>query len=154
MRRFLLPFGLVLLLLLVSSSPLVARPGTKIKLQVRDTAIRDVLMVLAKTAKVNILVSKNVQGKCSLELQDVPALTAIGLISRINNYRAAYVEGVVCVGTADDISQLKGRGQFALYQLKHAKSADIAAIVAKIYKDVDVIEDPRTNSIIITGSKK
>ena len=154
MRRFMLPIGLVFLLLFASNHPLFARPGKKIKLQVRETAIRDVLMVLARTAKVNILVSKSVKGKCSLELHDVPALTAIGLISRINKYRAAMVEGVVCVGTKEDISQLKGGGQFALYQLKHAKSADIASIVAKIYKDVEVIEDPRTNSIIITGSKK
>lgn len=154
MRKFVLLVGIVVCLACSFSETVQARKGKKIKLQVRETEIRDVLMVLAKTAKVNILVANTVKGRVSFELNDIDALKAIGLVARIHRYRAALVEGVVCVGKKEDIAELKGRGEYALYQLKHAKSADIAAMVSKIYKDVEVIEDPRTNSIIITGSKK
>lgn len=143
--------SLMLFVCVLAAVPVQARPGRKIKLQVRDTDIRDVLLVLAKTAKTNILIAKSVRGKVSLELVDVPALTAIGLVARINRFRVAMVEGVVCVGAKEDIANLRNRGDYALHQLQHARAADMAAIVGKIYKDVDVVEDPRTNTIIITG---
>jgi len=145
---------MALLVTLCLAIPAAARPGSNVKLQVRETELRDVLMILAKTAKTNILVSKSVRGKTSLELTDVPALTAIGLVARINGYKAALVEGVVCVGTAEDVAGLRQGGDLAVLQLRHAKSADMAAIIAKAVKDVDIIEDPRTNSVIIRAPKQ
>lgn len=124
-----------------------------ITLTVRDVEVRDVLLLLARAAKVNVLISPQVKGKMATELHDIDPLEAMGLVARINGYRAAVVQRVVCVGPAADIDDLRGGGEIAVIQLRSAKSADVAALVSKLYKDLEIIEDPATNSIIV-GPKR
>ena len=126
---------------------------TPITLTVRDVEVRDVLLLLARAAKVNVLISPQVKGKMATELHDIDPLEAMGLVARINGYRAAVVQRVVCVGPAADIEDLRGGGEIAVIQLRSAKSSDVAALVSKLYKDLEIIEDPATNSIIV-GPKR
>lgn len=151
-----------LLAVLVLLALLVPGPGraegtrprrTPITLTVRDVEVRDVLLLLARAAKVSVLVSPQVKGKMATELHDIDPLEAMGLVARINGYRAAVVQKVVCVGPAADIENLRGGGEVAVIQLRSAKSSDVAALVSKLYKDLEIVEDPATNSLIV-GPKR
>jgi len=121
------------------------------QIAVREASLRDVLLVLARYARCNVLISKNVSGKVSLELNDIPPLEAIGLVARINGYQASIVGRVVCIGTCEDIAGLRQGGKYALLQLRNARSRDMQKLLSRVFEGIDVVEDSRTNSVVIIG---
>ena len=112
--------ALFLCLVLVAHGPAAPRP--KINLQVRQADLRDVFVIIARFAKVNVLVSKEVKGKVSLELVGVDYLRAMDAIARLNGYEILLRDGVVCVGDKEAIRRVRGRGFSQVLTLKPRRS--------------------------------
>ena len=130
-------------------SPLEAASRPKINLQVRQADLRDVFVIIARYAKVNVLVSKEVQGKVNLELVGVDWLRAMDAIARLNGYELAMRDNIVCIGDAEAIRRVRGRGVAEILTLNHADPEAMAKILRKIDEKLEVMTDPRTNSIVI-----
>ena len=66
------------------SSPVFAQEKL-ITLDVKDMEIADVLRMIADQSGLNILTSKNVQGKITIDLEDVDMEAALDAILKVNN---------------------------------------------------------------------
>ena len=121
----------------------------KINLQVRDAELRDVFIIIARFAGVNILLSREVKGKITLELYGVDYLRALDVIARLNKYQVLVKDNVICIGDKDAIARVRGSGTSRVFTLNHSDPESTAKILRKIYKDFEVMTDARTNSIVI-----
>lgn len=142
--------GLLLSLFLASVGPVAsAERRPKINLQVRQADLRDVFIIIARFARVNVLLSREVKGKISLELVGVDYLRAMDAIARLNGYEILLKDGIVCIGDEDAIRRVRGQGVSEVLTLNHADPEAMAKLLRKVHKDLEVMTDPRTNSIVI-----
>ena len=154
-------------------------PRGTVSLDLRDTDVRDVLLLFANQYKVNIIVGEEVKGKVTLTLHDVPIRTAFtsildnaglgyrqaGPILRVNSLKQikenqAIEPLVTRVVTLNYFTTRFGaRSTSGASKLSSAESEqedDLAQLKASLEKHLSgapgssVTVVPRTNSIIVT----
>lgn len=74
-----------------------AEPAARIDLAVRDASVRDVLRMIATAANVGLVVSDEVTGNVTLEVDNVTWRQAIDVIAHLENLVVTEVNGVVLV---------------------------------------------------------
>ena len=102
------------------SNPVFAQDKL-ITLDVKDMEIADVLRMIADQIGLNILTSKNVQGKITIDLEDVDMEAALDAILKVNNCTYVKEDNIIQVYT---LMVLKQKEQFArqitrVYTLKY-----------------------------------
>ena len=136
----------------------IASAAGVFSLQSRDIDVRDVCQAIARSAKINIVFSKDVHGKIAVDLKQVPALEALKLVAKINKLYVHKVEGLkntYAVARRADIEDEFLKGTNMVYVLKYAKASDIQGILSKALgksTNINVEVDDRTNSLVVTGS--
>lgn len=71
-------------------APVVVNDAT-ITLDVKDADIRDVINQIAEIARVNVVISREVKGKVTSKLKDVPWLVALNAVAESNRYHVLKV---------------------------------------------------------------
>ena len=142
--------------------------GDPLSLSVQDIELRSVLQVFADFTGLNLIVSDAVQGRITLNLQDVPWDQALDLVLSSKGLGKRVEGNVLFVAPENDIAaralqSLESHNKLALLaplrrellQINYAKAADIASLfqsVAGAQLDADqrgsITVDDRTNSII------
>ncbi|TYB31385.1 MAG: type IV pilus secretin PilQ [Candidatus Mcinerneyibacterium aminivorans] len=142
----------------------IKREGLKLKdISVQDANITSLLAEIAKVAGYNIVMSKSVSGKVSVDLHNVTWEKALDIILRTNGYAYRIDENIIRVATLQELKeevqarqeqqQLKNAGpkEVRIIPISYADPSDITKTVeGTLSNDAKITVDKRTNSIIIT----
>ena len=129
----------------------------RINLDVKNMSIIDVMRLLAEQGKVNIVASRNVQGRVSAKLQDVSVKQALGAILDANNFTYKEEDGIIKVFTRQDIIQKEQTEVLVskIFQLKNIKAAEIRQILNSLKSPRGKVEiDAVSNQAVLTDSHK
>jgi type IV pilus secretin PilQ/predicted competence protein len=108
--------------------------------------IGQVLRLLARQSKINLVVSEAVTGTVTMRLEDVTALQAIGIIVKAKGLFMDKIEGVYYVKTATEKTAEPTESDS--YQFSYARAKDIAPLLASQLASKDPPQiDERTNTI-------
>ncbi|HEX4665654.1 MAG TPA: secretin N-terminal domain-containing protein [Chthoniobacterales bacterium] len=108
--------------------------------------VGQVLRLLARQAKVNMVVSEAVTGTVTMRLEDVTALQAIGIIVKSKGLFMDQIDNVYYIKTAAERTAEPTESDS--YQFSYARAKEIAPLLASQLASKDVPQvDERTNTI-------
>lgn len=128
-----------------------------ITLDVKDMEITDVIRMIADQSGLNIVTSKNVHGKISIDLVDVEVESALDAILKVNSCTYIKEDDIIQVYT---LTELRQQEQFArlvtkVYTLNYIKAADIKAALLSLKSEKGRVEvEPKTNRVVVTDTRE
>ncbi|MFH1459227.1 MAG: secretin N-terminal domain-containing protein [Candidatus Omnitrophota bacterium] len=126
-----------------------------IDLDVKNMSIIDVLRLLAEQGQVNIVASRNVQGRVSAKLQDVTIEQALDAILEANNFIFKQEKGIIKVITQQDALQQEQTEKLIsrVFFLNNVKAADLKQVLNSLKSPRGRVEiNTISNQIIITDT--
>lgn len=144
--------------------------GDRITLNFQDIEVRSVLAIIADFTGLNLVASDSVQGRVTLNLEDVPWDQALDLVLKSHGLASRQDGNVIVVAPAAELAQreqleLQTREQLETLapleteyiQVKYAKAAEIAALLKGSGENAfglltergKVAVDMRTNTLLI-----
>ena len=116
----------------------------------KESEIRDIVMTIGRLGGFNVMVEPKIRGKMPLMLNNVTCAEALKLVAGITGNKVGMVSGVVIFATEETLKFMGGPGRSAIYQLRYAKSEDIAGIINKVFqKDLQSIHHGPTNKLLV-----
>jgi type IV pilus assembly protein PilQ len=114
--------------------------------------IGQVLRLLARQAKINLVVSEAVTGTVTMRLEDVTALQAIGIIVKAKGLFMDKIDSVYYVKT--DTERAKEPTESDSYQFSYSRAKDVAPLIASQLASKDPPQiDERTNTIFFRETR-
>ncbi len=114
--------------------------------------IGQVLRLLARQAKVNMVVSDAVAGTVTMRLEDVTALQAIGIIVKAKSLFMDQIDTVYYIKTAQERTAEPTESDS--YQFSYSRAKDIAPLLASQLASKDPPQvDERTNTIFFRETR-
>ena len=108
--------------------------------------VGQVLRLLARQAKINMVVSEAVTGTVTMRLEDVTALQAIGIIVKAKSLFMDKIDNVYYIKTAAERTAEPTESDS--YQFSYSRAKDVAPLIASQLASKDVPQvDERTNMI-------
>ncbi len=137
--------------------------GEPISLSLKDADVKDVLRVFHDISKMNIVVHPAVQGKVTVDLENVPWDQAMDIVLKNNGLDYVYENNVIWVAPAAEIARkfadvqrlqkekLNSEQTVTFTQrLSYAKAGNMVNIAKRFMSDRgNIIVDDRTNTMII-----
>lgn len=132
---------------------------TKMNLDFRNIAVRDLLQIISQFAGKNIIVSEMVTGNISINFTNISWKEALQNIVKMENLSMQEKDNVIFVDSKN-ISSSNRSGiisasekQTYLFTVHYTKATDLLDILTKSHNllsaDGNVVTDPRTNSLWI-----
>ncbi|MEW5758168.1 MAG: secretin N-terminal domain-containing protein [Candidatus Omnitrophota bacterium] len=127
----------------------------KISLDLRNMDILDVLKLLSQKTGMNIVAARDIQGKVTIFLKDVPAFDAFETILSANGLAYDIKDNIITVMSQRDYELLYGqrhkdRTQAKSIKLKYAKADQVVNILNQMKSSLGrVIIDQPTNSLVL-----
>src|SRR5256886_6758608 len=114
--------------------------------------VGQVLRLLARQAKINLVVSETVTGTVTMRLEDVTALQAIEIIVKAKGLSLDKIDSVYYVKT--DAERAKEPTESDSYQFSYARAKDISPLIASQLASKDPPQiDERTNTIFFRETR-
>lgn len=114
--------------------------------------VGQVLRLLARQAKINMVVSEAVQGTVTMRLEDVTALQAVGIIVKAKGLFMDKVEDVYYIKTGAERTAEPTESDN--YQFSYARAKDVAPLIASQLSSKDAPQiDERTNTIFFRETR-
>ncbi|MFW6346450.1 MAG: type IV pilus secretin PilQ, partial [Halomonas sp.] len=142
--------------------------GERITLNFQDIEVRSVLAIIADFTGLNLVASDSVQGRVTLNLEDVPWDQALDLVLKSHGLASRQEGNVIVVAPAEELAQreqleLETREQLETLepleteyiQVNYAKADEVAALLrgeegfGLLTERGRVAVDPRTNTLLI-----
>jgi type IV pilus assembly protein PilQ len=137
--------------------------GEPISLSLKDADVKDVLRVFHDISKMNIVVHPAVQGKVTVDLENVPWDQAMDIVLKNNGLDYVYENNVIWVAPASEIARKFSEQQRMQKEkllaeepvtftkrLSYAKAQAMQGIAGKFLSERgEIIIDNRTNTLII-----
>ena len=126
-----------------------------INLDVKNMSVLDVLRLLAEQGKVNIVASRNVQGRVTAKLQDVTVKEALDAILDANNFVYKREKGIIKVYTQQDVLQQEQTEKLAsqVFFLSNVKAEDLRQVLNSIKSTRGRVEiNTMSNQVVVTDS--
>lgn len=137
--------------------------GEPISLDLKDADIKDIFRTISQLTQLNIVVDPEVHGTVTVQLEDVPWDQALDLILKQNSLGYVLENNIMRIATTTKLqSEQADRARLAearqaaeptrtvIKKLSYARSADVMSTVKSVMsKRGDIIEDKRTNTLII-----
>lgn len=127
----------------------------KVSVDFKQVDVVEALKWLAKQVGLNIAVGKEVSGKVTLFLQDVPAGGVLDLILSTNKLACRKEKDVISIMSEKEYSVLYGQSytdprQVESLSLEYAAPSDVQTIIEQIKSDIGkVIVDKNTGTVIL-----
>ena len=142
--------------MLNSSAYILNHPNLsrKVSLALNDTNIVDALVYLSEKAEINVAVSKAVEGRATLSLNNVSIRDALDIILLANDLAMEKRGEIFYVMPAADYEEAHGEAwaearQVKIFKLRYAKPADVAMILDKVKSKVgSVVVDNDTGTLV------
>jgi type IV pilus assembly protein PilQ len=114
--------------------------------------VGQVLRLLARQAKINMVVSEAVTGTVTMRLEDVSALQAISIIVKAKGLFMDKIDNVYYVKT--DTERAKEPTESDSFQFSYARTKDVAPLIASQLSSKDPPQvDERTNTIFFRETR-
>ncbi|MCG2712960.1 MAG: secretin and TonB N-terminal domain-containing protein [Candidatus Omnitrophica bacterium] len=129
----------------------------RINLDIKDMSILDVLRILAEQGQVNIVASRNVQGRVTAKLKDVTVKQALDAILDANNFMYEEGKGIIKVFTHQDALQKEQTEILAsrVFFMSNIKASDLRPVLNSIKSARGRVEiNTMSNQVIVTDSIK
>jgi len=140
----------------------------------QDVEIRRALHAIARFNGINLVISDDVSGRLTLQLDNVPWKNALDLILRSKQLDKRWDHNVLFIGPADEIaaqiqSELENRARLMeleplvteFIQIHYADSTVLAKLLETSGQQASlkssrgqILVDQRTNSMVVTGTKR
>ncbi len=127
-------------------------PGMIKLLEFRGVAMADVLTALAKLCGFNLVTDDSVKGIITLRLVDVTCEEALRFVLEANSMAFRRVKRNIIVSSAEKLAPPPEVPQTVTYHLDFGNLDQIQAAVAGAVPGVRVAKDPRTSSLLVTGT--
>jgi type IV pilus assembly protein PilQ len=138
--------------------------GEPLSLNLKEADIRDVLRTFADLTGLNIAVDPDVQGKVTVNFNEVPWDQALDIILRQNSLNYVLEGNVLRVGKVDRLAseqqaqrrleeeqRLNVNTITAVFKLSYARAAQVETLIKEIASPrAKVIIDARTNQVIVS----
>lgn len=147
-KNLICAFLFALLLSLGSSINCLAAGNVSLNIQKGD--IKDVLAALSSISGQSIVTDDSVKGTISIDLVDIPFLTALDLITRSKGLAYKNIDNVIVVSSYENID--KYFGNIGVYKLQYAKASEVLTTLKALIKNGALSADDVTNSIVFTGN--
>jgi type IV pilus assembly protein PilQ len=127
----------------------------KVSLALNDTNIVDALVYLSEKAEINVAVSKSVQGRATLSLNNVSIRDALDIILLSNELALEKRGDIFYVMPASDYEQQHGERwsevrQVRIFKLRYARPADVLLVLGNVKSRVgSVVADPESGTIVL-----
>lgn len=124
-----------------------------VSLRVQDADVVSVLQAIARAGEVNLVISPNVSGTVTLELQDVPWKRAFRTVLQVSGLASIENEDVVTVMTPDELDKFVGVAGLTtrLFQVRYTNASKIAEVLRKfLTKRGEIDVDGYTNTLVVT----
>lgn len=129
-----------------------ANGGTLKLFEFRGVALPDVLTALARLCNFNLVTDDSVKGAVTLRLVDVTCEEALRFILEANNLAFRRVKRNIIVSSAEKLAPPPETAQTVSYRLDFANLDQVRAAIAAAVPGVRVAVDPRTSSLLVTGT--
>jgi type IV pilus assembly protein PilQ len=114
--------------------------------------VGQVLRLLARQAKINVVVSEAVTGTVTMRLEDVTAIQAISIIVKAKGLFMDKIDNVYYIKTATERTAEPTESDS--YQFSYARAKDIAPLIASQLASKDAPQvDERTNTIFFRETR-
>ncbi len=142
--------------MLNSTSYILNHPNLsrKVSLALNDTNIVDALVYLSEKADINVAVSKSVEGRATLSLNNVTIRDALDIILLSNELAMEKRGEIFYVMPAADYEAMHGEKwaearQVRIFKLRYAKPADVAVILDSMKSRVgSIVVDNETGTLV------
>lgn len=138
--------------------------GRKMSFNFHDADLKDVIKIIAKISKLNIILDPGVSGRITSQLKDVPWDQALELFLRINGLAKVKEGNIIRIGrivtlareaaeraALKTIQKREGEVQIVTRRLSFAKVKEIKTILQKqLSNRGEILEDARSNTLIIS----
>lgn len=159
--------AILLLSIFLINTALATSQQQKMSLNFAEVDIRQVLQSLADIAKVNLVLSESVQGKISIQVENITCQQAFDLILKSYHLEKQIFENTIFISSTTEIMttqerllQLKKKLndlmplKIALITLKYAKAQDVMQSIKQSGNGLlssrgKIVVDDRTNSLVI-----
>ena len=127
----------------------------KVSLALNDTNLVDALVYLSEKAEINVAVSKSVQGRATLSLNNVSIRDALDILLLSNELAMEKRGEIFYVMPASDYESLHGEKwsearQVKIFRLEHARPADVASVLGSLKSRVgNIVVDSQTGTLIV-----
>jgi type II secretory pathway component GspD/PulD (secretin) len=118
-------------------------------------SILDVLRLLAEQGQVNIVASRNVQGRVTAKLNDITVAQALDAVLTANNFVFEEDKGIIRVSTQQDVLQQEQTEKLIsrVFFLSNVKANDLRQVLNSTKSPRGRVEiNPMSNQVIITDS--
>lgn len=130
------------ILSLLQTSIGLANPGA-VTLHIVNGELRDVLTGLAAAAGVSIVTDEAVQGKITVQLDNIPFETALDIITKAKSLYCHRIDNIIVVSSQQSNTRF---GKIHVFTLKYAKPEDVILLAAL------AIGDTQSNAAASQGS--
>ena len=127
----------------------------KVSLALNDTNIVDALVYLSEKAEINVAVSKSVQGRATLSLNNVSIRDALDIILLSNELACEKRGEIFYVMPAADYESLHGERwaearQVKIFKLRYVRPADVSAVLNSLKSRVgSVVVDNDSGTLVV-----
>jgi type IV pilus assembly protein PilQ len=130
-----------------------ANPGAARAREFQGDEVGQVLRLLARQAKISLVVSSQVAGTVNMRLEDVTAMQAIQVICQAQNYDLSQANGVYYVKTSAEKAAEPTEGDF--YTFSYARAAQVVPLLTSQMKSKATPPqvDERTNTVFYQEAK-
>jgi general secretion pathway protein D len=123
----------------------------RVSLNFKDASLISVLEILKRKANINLLAGREVTGKVTAMLDDVPLMKAMELVLRENGYGLVYEEGIYRVVPLELAEQMGVATATETFKLEYAVASEAMLVVKEIVTAKGkVVASDDVNILIVT----
>lgn len=141
--------------------------GEKMSFNFQDIPVRNVLQIIGQKMGINLVISDNVSGNITLQLEDVPYDQALDIILKTKDLDKRVNGNVMLISTFEDLvtresKELKSKEDLKTLapveqetvQIKYAKAKQITDVIKNFSTPKgSIVFDERTNKLIISDTR-
>jgi len=140
--------------------PLALQTGPKdpmsitspVTLELRDTELKDLLRLLAKFMKLNVIIDPSVPpNTVTLSVKDAPLCEVLSYVMRMSNLNYAVMGNTVIFGTPESLGKSLGIEQTKSFKIAYADLKQVPTILQSMVGATNVTVDERLRTVYVTG---
>ncbi len=139
------------------SEPLIKEKGDIISLEFKEIDIVEVIKILSRKAKMNVVVTPGVKGRITLFLNEVRTEDALYTVLEAADLAYTEKAGILQIIPNKEYEASYGHDfynykKLVSFPIRYAPASDIAASINKVLPKTKIVVDERTNLLLVQDS--
>ena len=140
--------------------PALIKNPTFVTLKFDNADVREVLRLIAQRGGMNLILDQTVQGRFTIDVRAVPLDEFFGIVLRTNGLAARRVGTSLLIADEATLRTRIDATQAATFRLNNARAAQAIGLLQGVIaggagaaaSTLRLIADPRTNSVLVSGT--